>query len=50
MFQHLFHGDPGTDFPEINERFFRHDDTPFNVLFLGDKAGESDFYSHANTK
>lgn len=33
VFQHLFNGDPGTDFPEIYERFFRHKNNPFNVLF-----------------
>jgi hypothetical protein len=31
MFQHLFHGNPGTDVPEINERFLGHEMTPFKV-------------------
>jgi len=35
VFQHVFHGDSGTDFPKIYERFFRHSNTPFNVLFWG---------------
>ncbi|MDE3068921.1 MAG: hypothetical protein KGJ60_15415, partial [Verrucomicrobiota bacterium] len=27
----LFHGDPGTDVPEINERFLGHGNSPFKV-------------------
>jgi hypothetical protein len=48
VFQHLFRDDPGTDFPEINQRIFGHKMTPFNVLFDGNETGESGFAPHAN--
>ena len=42
MLQDLFHGNSGTNFPKIYERFFRHRMTPFNVLFFGGaNTGES---------
>jgi len=37
VLQHVFHGDSGTNFPKIYERFFRHRNTPFNVLFDGEQ-------------
>jgi hypothetical protein len=43
VFQHHFHGDPGPNLPKIYEGIFRHGNTPFNVLFWGNKAGESGF-------
>jgi hypothetical protein len=50
VLQDVFHGDSGTNFPKIYERFFRHRMTPFNVLFQGNKTGESGFWSHPSTK